>query len=190
MYAAAAPTVPSAVCESHLYLAALLAACTRQLARPPSNASGLRSFGVACSCSCCYRTTFGCAKRLRHAPYSRGAGSKREDAARRLACTLQETETVRLRCNLTVSQLLPVPWPSDTELLIRRRSPLHEPEFLAAWVAALLVNGRVCPWLRSPAVGGPGGGEPFAADSGPSWSMERPSQCPALLLADVPYALH
>ena len=33
----------------------------------------------------------------------------------------------------------------------------------------LLVSARVCPWLRSPAVGGRGGGEPFAADSGPGW---------------------
>jgi hypothetical protein len=32
--------------------------------------------------------------------------------------------------------------------------------------AALLVSGRVCPWLRSRAVGGRGGGEPSAADSG------------------------
>ena len=68
-----------------------------------------------------------------HAPYSRGASSKREHAARRLACTLQETETVRLRCDLTVSQLRArVPWPSDTELLVRRRLRFYKRESPAA----------------------------------------------------------
>jgi hypothetical protein len=54
-------------------------------------------------CSCSWRAIFGCAKRLRHAPCSRGASSKREHAARRLACTLQKTETVRLGCGPTAS---------------------------------------------------------------------------------------
>jgi hypothetical protein len=50
------------------------------------------------------------------------------------------------------------------------QSPLQLGWDCTGW---LLVSGRVCPWLRSPAVGGRGGGEPFAADSGPGWSMER-----------------
>jgi hypothetical protein len=61
--------------------------------------------------------------------------------------------------------------------------------------AALLVSGRVCPWLRSRAVGRRGGGEPFAADSGAGrWSalntqhsVQRKSLCrlmaPSILVA-------
>jgi hypothetical protein len=71
-------------------------------------------------------------KRPRHAPYSLGAGSKREH---RLACTLQEMETVRLRCDPTASRLRTrVPCHSDIELLVRCRLPFHEPEFPAAWM--------------------------------------------------------
>ena len=65
----------------------------------------------------------------------RGAGSMREHAARRLACTVQEMEAARLRCDATASQLRArVPWPSDTELLVRRRLPVHELESPAAWM--------------------------------------------------------
>ena len=42
---------------------------------------------------------------------------------------------VRLRCDPTASQLRAcVPWPSDTELLVRRCLPLNEPESPAVWM--------------------------------------------------------
>ena len=69
---------------------------------------------------------------MRHALCSRGAGSKREHAAQRPACTLQETETVRLRCDPTARQLrahvnrLIAPYRSCrscTPLLLSSRAP-------------------------------------------------------------------
>jgi hypothetical protein len=82
-------------------VAALLAACTRQLARPPST---LGPFGPSSSPAPAPAAS-ALPSDARHGrgtpPYSRGAGSTREHAARRLACTLQETATVRPRCDPT-----------------------------------------------------------------------------------------
>ena len=40
-------------------------------------------------------------------------------------------------CDTTASQLCSrVAWPSDTELLVRRRLPVHEPESTAAWMGS------------------------------------------------------
>ena len=49
--------------------------------------------------------------------------------------------------------------------------------------AALLVSGRVFPWLRSLAVGGRGAGEPFAADNGAGRWSARTSAHPCASIA-------
>ena len=107
----------------------------------------LRSFVATFSCSCCYRTTVGCAKRTRHAPYSCGASSSGNMLREGSHAPLQETGTVQLRRDPTVSQLHQrVPWPPDTELLVRRRLPFHEPESPAVWMGcAVGVRSRGSP---------------------------------------------
>jgi hypothetical protein len=186
-------SVLAAVCEWHLLRrGSSRRTLSTALARQPSTL-GPSEFRRHRTLSCaahCHHTTFGCANRLMHAPYLRGAGSKREHAARRLACSLQETETVRLRCDPTASQLRVFHgrptrscW-SGAACRFTNQSPMQ-----SGW-AALLASGRVGPWLRSPAFGRRGGGEPFAADSGAGrWSALN-SAHGAPLLADVPLALH
>ena len=82
----------------------------------------------------------------------------REHATRRLACSLQEMETIRLRCDPTASRLRArVPWPSDTELLVGRRLPFHEPEDFPC-----SLDGLRC-WSRVACA--PGGDHPLSEDA-------------------------
>ena len=86
----------------------------RRLVSECASSWALRSFVVTCPFSgSCYRATFGCAKRLRHAPDSRGASSAGTGCAK----VARETRAVRLRCDPTLVSYAPVPSaPPDGEL--------------------------------------------------------------------------